>query len=49
VRGLLFRGRRFDTGNRQDYLRTTVELACTRSDMAGEFLPWLRRYVSTLG
>jgi UTP--glucose-1-phosphate uridylyltransferase len=46
VHGLLFRGRRYDTGNRQDYLRTTVELACSRPDIAEQFLPWLRRYVS---
>lgn len=47
VRGLLYRGRRFDTGNKQDYLRTTVELACSRPDLADQFLPWLRNYLST--
>ena len=34
MHGLLFGGRRFDTGNKQDYLRTTVELACERPDLA---------------
>jgi len=48
VHGLLFRGRRYDTGNRQDYLRTTVELACSRPEIAEQFLPWLRRYISTV-
>jgi UTP--glucose-1-phosphate uridylyltransferase len=48
VHALLYRGRRFDTGNKLDYLRTTVELACTRPDLAGQFLPWLRDYISTL-
>jgi UTP--glucose-1-phosphate uridylyltransferase len=48
VHGVLFRGRRFDTGNKQDFLRTTVEFACARPDLAGEFVPWLRDYVSTL-
>lgn len=49
VHGLLFGGRRFDTGNKQDYLRTTVELACERPDLAGEFVPWLRSFLADLG
>ena len=48
VHGVLFRGRRFDTGNKQDFLRTTVEFACARPDLARDFVPWLREYVSTL-
>jgi UTP--glucose-1-phosphate uridylyltransferase len=49
VRGVQFRGRRFDTGNPVDYLRTIVQFACERPDVAGEFLPWLRKYVDDLG
>jgi len=49
VHGVFFRGRRLDTGNTGDYIRATVELACSRPDIAAEFLPWLRRYVRTLG
>jgi len=48
VHGVLFRGRRFDTGNKQDFLRTTVEFACARPDLATDFVPWLREYVRTL-
>jgi UTP--glucose-1-phosphate uridylyltransferase len=48
VHGVLFRGRRFDTGNKQDFLRTTVEFACSRPDLAPDFVPWLKEYVSTL-
>jgi UTP--glucose-1-phosphate uridylyltransferase len=48
VHGVLFRGRRYDTGNKVDYLRTLVQFACERPDMAGEFLPWLRKYVDNL-
>jgi UTP--glucose-1-phosphate uridylyltransferase len=48
VHGVLFRGRRFDTGNKQDFLRTTVEFACARPDLAADFVPWLKEYVSTL-
>jgi UTP--glucose-1-phosphate uridylyltransferase len=49
VRGVFSHARRLDTGNTQDYVRAIVELACTRQDVAGEFLPWLRQYVRALG
>jgi UTP--glucose-1-phosphate uridylyltransferase len=42
VHGVLFRGRRYDTGNKLDYLRTVVQFAADRPDLAPEFLPWLR-------
>jgi UTP--glucose-1-phosphate uridylyltransferase len=45
---VLFRGRRFDTGNKLDFLRTTVEFASARPDLAPYFVPWLKEYVSTL-
>jgi UTP--glucose-1-phosphate uridylyltransferase len=46
VHGVLFRGRRYDTGNKLDYLRTVVQFAADRPDLAAEFLPWLREFVS---
>jgi UTP--glucose-1-phosphate uridylyltransferase len=49
VYGHLFHGRRFDTGNRIDYLRTLVQFACERPDLAPEFVPWLRKYLDNLG
>jgi UTP--glucose-1-phosphate uridylyltransferase len=49
VHGVLFHGRRFDTGNRLDYLRTIVQFACERPDVAAEFVPWLRKYLDDLG
>jgi UTP--glucose-1-phosphate uridylyltransferase len=48
VHGVLFRGRRFDTGNKQDFLRTTVEFACARPDLAQDFIPWLREFLEKL-
>ncbi|HEX9034371.1 MAG TPA: UTP--glucose-1-phosphate uridylyltransferase, partial [Streptosporangiaceae bacterium] len=48
VHGVLFRGRRFDTGNKQDFLRTTVEFACARPDLARDFVPWLREFLDKL-
>ncbi len=48
VHGVLFRGRRYDTGNKQDYLRTQIQFACEREDIAPEFVPWLRDYLDHL-
>jgi UTP--glucose-1-phosphate uridylyltransferase len=45
LRGVLFSGRRYDTGNKLDYLRTVVTFAAERPDLAGEFIPWLRKFV----
>ncbi|HWG02478.1 MAG TPA: UTP--glucose-1-phosphate uridylyltransferase GalU [Trebonia sp.] len=45
LRGVLFSGRRYDTGNKLDYLRTMVTFAAGRPDLAGEFIPWLRKFV----
>jgi UTP--glucose-1-phosphate uridylyltransferase len=48
VRGVQFRGRRFDTGNPLDYLRTVIQFALERRDVAADFLPWLRKYLDDL-
>jgi UTP--glucose-1-phosphate uridylyltransferase len=48
VHGVLFSGRRYDTGNKLDYLRTQVQFACERPDIAPEFIPWLRSYLDGL-
>ena len=46
VYGVLFRGRRYDTGNKADYIRTLLDFALRRPDLADELLPWLRDFVS---
>ncbi|MCU0265592.1 MAG: UTP--glucose-1-phosphate uridylyltransferase [Actinomycetia bacterium] len=48
VHGVVFRGRRYDTGDRLDYLKTIVRLASERSDLGAEFVPWLRDFVAGL-
>ncbi|GAA4063856.1 UTP--glucose-1-phosphate uridylyltransferase GalU [Actinomadura miaoliensis] len=45
VYGVKFRGRRYDTGNKLEYLRTVVQFASERPDLAPEFIPWLREFV----
>jgi UTP--glucose-1-phosphate uridylyltransferase len=48
MHGVLFRGRRYDTGDRGDYLRTVVKLAAERSDLGPSFRAFLREFVATL-
>jgi len=48
VHGVLFRGRRYDTGKKLDYLQTLIQFACDRPDIAPEFVPWLRGYLDSL-
>jgi len=48
VHGVLFRGRRYDTGKKLDYLQTVIQFACERPDIAPEFVPWLRDYLDKL-
>ncbi len=46
VHGVVFRGRRYDTGDRGDYLRAIVRLAAEREDLGPDFRNWLRHYVT---
>jgi UTP--glucose-1-phosphate uridylyltransferase len=48
LRGVLFSGRRYDTGNKLDYLRTLVMFASERPDLASDFIPWLRKFLEGL-
>jgi UTP--glucose-1-phosphate uridylyltransferase len=47
VHGVIFRGRRYDTGDRADYLRSIVQLAADREDLGPEFVAWLREFVAS--
>jgi UTP--glucose-1-phosphate uridylyltransferase len=49
VYGVKFRGHRYDTGNKQEYLRTVVQFAAERPDLAPEFMPWLKEFVRRHG
>jgi UTP--glucose-1-phosphate uridylyltransferase len=48
VYGVVFRGRRYDTGDRLDYLKAIVQLASDRDDLGPEFRPWLKDFAATL-
>jgi UTP--glucose-1-phosphate uridylyltransferase len=45
VHGVVFTGRRYDTGNPIDYLKTVVQLAADRPDLGKEFRDWLSSFV----
>ena len=48
VTGVVFRGRRYDTGDRLSYLQAVVRLACEREDLGPELRSWLKEFVATL-
>ncbi len=48
LHGVVFDGRRYDTGDRQEYLRTVVRLAAERPDLGPNFVGWLRSFVAGL-
>jgi UTP--glucose-1-phosphate uridylyltransferase len=44
VHGVVFRGRRYDTGDRLDYVKAVVQLAVRHPDIGTDFRAWLREY-----
>ena len=48
IHGVVFSGRRYDTGDRQDYLRAVVRLACEHPELGADFSAWLTEFVRTL-
>ena len=49
VHGVVFAGRRYDTGDRLDYLKATVRLAAERDDLGPPLLAWLREFLDERG
>ena len=47
VYGVVFRGRRYDTGDRLDYLKAIVQIASDRDDLGPDFRAWLQEYART--
>lgn len=45
VHGVLFTGRRYDTGDRLNYLKTIVRIAAEREDLGPNFLDWLKEFI----
>ena len=49
VYGVVFRGRRYDTGDKIDYIKAIVQLASEREDLGKELRPWLAEFARDLG
>lgn len=48
VYGVIFRGRRYDTGDKVDYIKAIVQLAADREDLGPDLRPWFKEYAATL-
>ena len=48
VYGVVFKGARYDTGDKLDYLKAVVQIACDREDLGEDLKAWQRDYVPTL-
>ena len=48
VYGIVFSGRRYDTGDRLSYLKAVVQIASHRKDLGHDFTQWLVEYVASL-
>ncbi len=46
VHGVVFRGRRYDTGDRLDYLKAVIRIASDRDDLGPDLREWLEGYVA---
>lgn len=47
VHGLVFRGRRYDTGDRLSYLKSVITLACEREDIGPGLRSWLNDFTAS--
>lgn len=48
VIGVIFSGRRYDTGDRLSFLKATVEIAVGRPDVGRDFTSWLKNFVGSI-
>jgi UTP--glucose-1-phosphate uridylyltransferase len=49
VHGVIFGGRRYDTGDRLDYLKAVVRLAVEHRELGSDFSSWLTGFVAEKG
>lgn len=48
VRAVLFDGRRYDTGDKVDFIKATVRIAVDRDDIGPELREWLHEFATTI-
>lgn len=47
VYAVIFKGRRYDTGDKLSYLKAVIQMASERKDLGPDLVPWLQEYVKT--
>ena len=48
VRGVIFDGRRYDTGDKLDFIKATLKIAVDREDIGPQLRDWLKHYTQTI-
>ncbi|OCG72790.1 UTP--glucose-1-phosphate uridylyltransferase GalU [Microbacterium sediminis] len=48
VYGVVFRGRRYDTGDKLDYIKAIMRIAADRDDLGPELRPWIKEFAASL-
>ncbi len=48
VRGIVFRGRRYDTGDKLDFIKATLRIAVDRDDIGSDLKVWLKDFSKNL-
>lgn len=46
VLGFVYRGKRYDTGDKLSFLKATVEIALSREDLGSELMSWLQKVIT---
>ena len=46
--GVIFRGRRYDTGDKLDYIKATLRIAVDRDDLGADLRSWLKEFATSL-
>ncbi|MGA1201293.1 MAG: UTP--glucose-1-phosphate uridylyltransferase, partial [Aquiluna sp.] len=48
VKGVIFRGRRYDTGDKLDFIKATLRIAVDREDIGSDLREWLKGFSKEL-
>ena len=48
VRGVVFSGRRYDTGDKLDFIKATLRIATDRDDLGPELRVWLKEFAKEI-
>ncbi|GAB2898121.1 UTP--glucose-1-phosphate uridylyltransferase GalU [Neomicrococcus lactis] len=47
VYAVIFKGRRYDTGDKLSYLKAVIQMAAERKDLGPDLVPWLQEYAKS--